>query len=990
MKKDLKSLTLKTILNVNNRNDLENLIGCRLSDLHLNNVNPKLYLWLFKNFFTRIFPERFWNRKFFHTLSLNEMKRKFYVGITNFCGEDCADDDLLHYRYTTSTKTVQEYFDNLYYRRYQKKSILMLKDYLIRPVLYRFAEYRDTYVSKMANYPVYKKVEYEDQVIGVPSIIVEIDNHSIDTSTAEGREQLEQWKEQVYNDLAELKIPGICEYTSARSYYLSYVFDAPLEYDEANDLFKGIGFYIFNERGYRIDLQNKLTNMKRIPLTKHQSVFFKTIVTPTRWTDFYYQSMWFIQFIKQYISTNYKKYEEYCKDNHVSTQFDYWDDLNRDITKFSVSRKQFEYSSKDSAKNNIYRFNNVNNSYKKLRITNFMKMLDNPLNYEYVKEHCKGLSYIVDNNIFALRDLLEIKDHSKNADGLLDVSAINVIRTFIKEYGNKLGILLGINAEDNNTLISSPLYDDKHPSCIYNTDGMKGYLYHFSDYPCGDIIDFIEYALLVNASSNNCKNDIKKEAARSLSRTVNFIAALMNVHLKGDCINKQNNIVNTNIYKEQYISLVDKAEKLMSFKNSFKTIALAIFDEVHLNFLKMKNINNNLYEAQCLLTNEYLAKKTGISKATISRYIAFMTATGIITREVEHFTNKQFLAKKDKKHQLATVLRFTDYSKVNVDTNFEVISKNKTAAFSSWNAMTYYNLFGLDGVIRAFGFDKAKQFKKYEPVNETTQAFIDILDELNTPYNLDFQITKPIFDSSDIKNSCSNMEEQSNKGNDNIVGDKLIDTDILESSNKEVIDSLNQAIDNYLVCKSSNSADHSNADMLLSASYIEEKSDILLTNKQLSNEQNNKEYSEDYALLDSLKSKVNRQIQQLSQHSLINEGSCSIYNERSISDKQTISTKLVEELTDQELQVNKQLLEEIIADESEDRKIEFRKSRPLKILFRLSLEELTHWEYILRIKAKSMFSLKANLFEASRLNDLSNIDNDLLDLEKQTLEYLDS
>ena len=467
----------------------------------------------------------------------------------------------------------------------------------------------------------------------------------------------------------------------------------------------------------------------------------------------------------------------------------------------------------------------------------------------------------------------------------------------------------------------------------------------------------------------------------------------MNVHLKGDCINKQNNIVNINIYKEQYISLVDKAEKLMSFKNSFKTIALAIFDEVHLNFLKMKNINNNLYEAQCLLTNEYLAKKTGISKATISRYIAFMTATGIITREVEHFTNKQFLAKKDKKHQLATVLRFTDYSKVNVDTNFEIISKNKTAAFSSWNAMTYYNLFGLDGVITYLYFyflNKGKQFKKYEPVNETTQAFIDILDELNTPYNLDFQITKPIFDPSDIKNSCSNMEEQSNKGNDNIVGDKLIDTDILESSNKEVIDSLNQAIDNYLVCKSSNSADHSNADMLLSASYIEEKSDILSTNEQLSNEQNNKEYSEDYALLDSLKSKVNQQIQQLSLPSLINEGSCSIRNEHSILDKRTISTKLVEELTDQELRVNKRLLEEIIADESEDRKIEFRKLRPLKILFRLSLEELTHWEYILRIKAKSMFSLKANLLEASRLNDLSNIDNDLLDLEKQTLEYLDS
>lgn len=1036
--KNLTSLQLHKIFDSNDIESLQKHIGYDLSNFHIDNTNINLYLLLLKSFLSRIYPENQFHKKHLHKFHMNDKSRRAYVKLYNFDPELCDNyRHLIKPQIGITGDTITDILTKAVRKADGKKPVRWIKDKLLIPCVYPNQVYCNLSLSKRLGFNVFQHEELEHcSVLAVPSIILEVDNHSIDTSTKIGRQQMKEWQDQVTEAFKKLSIPGTCEYTSARSYYISYVLDCGVDLDEAFDLARGLMFLIRAETGYTCDIHNTVISRKRIPLTKHQSLFFETTILPRRWQDSYYCASKLSEYIKDYILDHKKEYIQFCQDVHISSKQCYWNISLISAKSVSSSRKY-----KRSA------------SYNEARNINFQKMLDKPLNLNYLEANNIPLSYVMTNNLEALRNILNISidtsksTSSKNIETNKVFDRYELLKTFIVNYGDKLSTLLNVSEIDS--LISSPVYEDKVASCILNerftkikvdnngyavnlfkedlskNDFSKNecedkyvnktvtheYIYHFSDYPNGDIIDYIEYALLSadNMNGTNC-ND-KKTATMSLSNTIDFIAALLGVQVK-PYVPKEKVNFDFVTYKQQFDSFIDKSIKMMHFKPTFKKLADFIYQSLHDNYLKMSNVTD-IFNAQRLLTTDYLAANLEISKATISRFVAFLTATGIVSRVTEDFASKNFEMMRNDKYQLPLILQFSDFTKIDVELNLNLVQK-RNEPFSQWNASTYYDIFGTDGVIRAFGKEKARTFKPNNIQNPMMQQFADVIVKPHKKYNttrkyntVQQEKSQNLFIQNISKNASNNTISYNTLPNDSLT----IKTSIITSSadntilnNLTIVNEDNKFMNNSFSLKTSTKVSSENSTKNLSPSILKHQEESSFTcslkdqlNKQLSNMiSNNISNSQDNITasslledLDTCNDNINGKTSMNSELTDINEledasintsintvehfSEAEVFN--SLSDDKLITKDADEfvivdnskiKLTKSELEANKRILEEIIQNYPEERKNRFRQLRPLKILMQIPTEELTYDEMMLKLRASTSYALNANLYSSNK------------------------
>ena len=934
---NLLSTNINPIINksVTDYKSFQKLTGYRLDDIDLNKKDPGLFVLLLESFFRRVLQERYWYKKHLHGLSFNETNRKSYVKQFNFFqDESWVDSSLLKMKASLSTDTIYSYLHKQKKNIKLNKPIRRLKDKMFIGSMFPYLMYQDSILTEKLNHPVYNFAEYENGSIReVPSFMIEIDNHDIDTSTKEGRLELTKWQNKVFQDLGNFILPGTCEFISARSYYLSYVLDLSYDKEEALDIIKGIQFILFNETGYTCDVRSSnIKGLRRIPLSKQQSLHFSAIVTPMRWLNNYYSNSKLSEYVNAYVAKNMSKFKQFCKQNKISSKFQYWTNFNDSSEKLRIRKS--------------------NNSED--RQINFDKMISTPLDRNYISKHCPLMVSIMDHDITYLRKKLSIDINDSNEE----IDRYKLVKIFVNKYGDRLHTLLGLDISKDtnfgkkmyNNLISSPLYEDKRLSFILNDnfeDNMHERVYDFSgEYPNGDIVDFIEYALIST-------NDDKKDIYTSFQNTIDFIAELMNVKVK-PAVEKKNYIkdFDFSIYKEKFDHYIEKSIKLMSFKNdSFKKLAEVVYNEIYFNSLNFGDISG-IYNSQKMLTNEYLMNKTGLSKSMISRYIAFMTGTGIITREVANFTSKNFESMRNKSHQLATILKFTDYSQIDVDANLDHIKEkqnnNLFCSISKWSADTYYQLYGEEGVVRAFGPYKAKTFKPSN-ISEAMQPFIDVL-KSDKPVSTNFiDLDQEWTLKHTIVEKEDNMLNNSEKDNINESNNQSIQKSVQRSSQRSLQESIQDSDSN------------SNISINIEEQSLQEKK-IDFVNTDL-NELNNRLKQQ---LIKQLKKAYNDESITLNQKHSIKTYSNAF--EESI--KKPIKERSIK-LSSADIEASNRILESIIADEPESRKELFRSLRPLKVLLRLSIDELTYSEQILVIKAKTSMFKNADLSQIFITQDTS-------------------
>ena len=660
---------------VNNYIDFKNTYGIDIADKNLNRINPARFYSLFYACVSRMYPEQYWKDKFLHHLGYEEKSRKVYERMVKFNGEDYSDKSLLVMLSSITNYSLNGLMFRMNKCVKENKPIRRKTNMFITTCKYPIIAYDDSYLTDKLGIPIKKYMENEYATIKtVHSIMVEIDFHDLTGITKEERNELERRKQHVYETMKNCKLPGTLEMFSARGYYIVYTPDIPFTADEANDVTKAIIFYLNKELNLLCDTQAiNINRLRRLPLMYQQGLYFKYIVKPVRALNNYYSNFELVNFLRSYIYNNLKKYNVFCKEHRMNAKFYEWEDLNKGLLQDNINRRYKTVTS---------------DARKSIRSINLDKMRDNPLDMYYTSNTL--LPEVRHQNIDLLRFELDIRDHS--FEGKL--SRYQIVKTFIKEYGHKLSKLLNISWYERK-LLSSPLYVDRNPSCILNSNQDKEYIYHFSNYPSGDIIDFIEYALGYYEEHSN---------EESFNYTINFLARLMNVEVEPY---KQIDEIDISVYRETYRKYVNRINKKFNLRETaFKKVALKVLDVMCYNYMN----HGSGYNTKTLLTNEFMASQLkGISKATISRYINLLVATGIVSRFWD--------IKKKANRNIVTVLMFNKFE--NVDSNMDRIAKfigYGNSNISRWDIKTYSQIFDRNELVKIYGSIKVNELNKTDNV----------------------------------------------------------------------------------------------------------------------------------------------------------------------------------------------------------------------------------------------------------------------------------
>ena len=520
----------------------------------------------------------------------------------------------------------------------------------------------------------------KEDFISTSLIRGEIDNHSIDLSTEEGRNELKEWHKKMEEIILNYDYQGTYNYATGRSVYLNYQFDRDLTYNEAEFLTKYIRFRFYQTTGLTMDENLQIVSSQYIPMTMYCSTYIDKVVTPISWTDYKIDTTRFI------------------------------DEANNYINDYSDEFYDFIHEPE--------RIKKCNNDFS----SNYEKMIKHHFDSDNA-----GLSSLAEKNIDLIRIYFGInKKRSKMTYG-------QAFRYILQELGPELHTLMN---RSQYKFQRSCFKDDRHPSMhlnlLYNKIADKNidYIYHYNDLPSGNVIDITMW--LCFAKEGVSEEEAKKQAVELLAEVLN-VEIVESVQFSSN-INKrdQTQIINRLMGSIKRLYARNHAVKANSCKE-LKAIEIVNDIIIKQSYEKLsKNIT------QVMLTCPYIKKTASevygvdISTVTISRIINLLVTLKIIRR----LTNKDDInslnlkKKLNVKHNIPNIFILYDFEERVIVNGIEYSREKYTR--------NIIKKFFKEEQVKKFYKWTAEDFAKFTmslPKNEKTykankQAFVNFYDSL--------------------------------------------------------------------------------------------------------------------------------------------------------------------------------------------------------------------------------------------------------------------